>query len=182
MALPDDTGSDPADRPRRVGLVAGLLVTVLAAALAVAFGLARVDDPGEIVLGVVALHDQGATGPPPPSIPETGPRDSFADFASRAGWVPSGVREDRVEGRSTATVFWDRAGRRIAYTRVSGGPVDAPGESRRIGRRGVLLRSFGVAGRTGVTWNENGHTAVISAIGISRAALYNLAGGPPPTR
>ena len=43
---------------------------------------------------------------------------------------------------------------------------------------GVLLRSFDEDGRTAVAWTENGHTAVISGIRISRAALYNLAGGP----
>ena len=81
------------------------------------------------------------------------------------------------------TAFWERAGRRVAHTIVSGDPVDAPAESRRTGRRGVLLQSFERDGRTAVIWTEGGRTAVISAIGISRAALYALAGGPrPPER
>lgn len=177
MAPPDDPGRSPAERSSRVGLVAGVAVTLIAVVVAVAFGLSRADDPGRIVLEVVALHDRGSDRPPPAAIPDTGPRNGFADFATRAHWVPSGARVDRVEGRLAATVFWDRRGRRIAYTTVSGSPVDAPGDARRTGRRGVLLRSFDRAGRTAVTWDENGHTAVISAIGISRAALYNLAGG-----
>jgi len=180
MALPDDPVRPPSDRASRTGLVAGVLVTVVAVAIAIAFGVSRSDDPGKIVLEVVALHDRGADAPAPSPLPDTGPRDGFSDFARRAHWVPSGARSDGVEGRTVSTVFWDRAGRRIAYTTVSGGPVDAPGDARRIGRRGVLLRSFDTAGRTAVTWNENGHTAVISAIGISRAALYNLAGGRAP--
>ena len=178
MPLPDDPVRPPTpERHSRAGLVAGLVVTAVAIALAVAFGFSRADDPGEVVLEVVALHDRGADRAAPAPIPDPGARDGFADFAARAHWVPSGAREDRLEGRSISTVFWDRAGRRVAYSSVSGDPVGAPGDARRTGRRGVLLRSFDVGGRTAVTWNENGHTAVISAIGISRAALYNLAGG-----
>lgn len=180
MALPDDPGSPPGERHSRVGMVAGVLVTVIAVAVAIAFGISRQDDPGRIVLEVVATHDRGPDRPPPSPVPDPGPRDGFADFAARAHWEPSGAREDSIEGRTATTVFWDRAGRRVAYTAVSGDPVDAPGDARRTGRRGVLLRSFDAGGRTAVTWDENGHTAVISAIGISRAALYNLAGGRAP--
>lgn len=177
MALLLDPGSPPVERHSRAGMVAGVVVTLIALAVAIAFGVSRQDDPGRIVLAVVATHDQGADRPPPSPIPDPGPRDGFADFAARAHWEPSGAREDAIEGRTASTVFWDRAGRRVAYTAVSGDPVDAPPDTRRTGRRGVLLRSFDVGGRTVVTWDENGHTAVISAIGISRAALYNLAGG-----
>ncbi|CAN0493914.1 unnamed protein product [Phaeothamnion confervicola] len=162
---------------RRIGTVAGLAVTAVAIAAAIGFGVSRGDDPGKVVLEVVALHDQGSEGPPPSAPPDASPRAGFATFAGWERWAPSGSRADRVEGRDALTVFWDRAGRRIAYTTVSGSPVDAPDDARRTGRRGVLLRSFDRDGRTAVTWNENGHTAVISAIGISRAALYNLAGG-----
>jgi hypothetical protein len=177
MALPDDPGSPPVERHNRVGMVAGVVVTLVAVAVAIAFGVSRQDDPGRIVLQVVAAHDRGADRPAPSPTPDPGPRDGFADFATRAHWEPSGAREDSIEGRTATTVFWDRAGRRVAYTSISGDAVDAPGDVRRTGRRGVLLQSFDVGGRTAVTWNENGHTAVISAIGISRAALYNLAGG-----
>lgn len=177
MTASDDPDASPRAPSGRVGLLAGLAVTAAAVITAIAFGLARADDPGTIVVEVVSLHERGAVGPPPSPIPDPGARTGFADFATDARWVPSGSRTDIAEGRTLSTIFWDRSGRRIAYTAVPGKPVDAPDDARRIGRRGVLLRSFDVAGRTAVTWNENGHTAVISAIGISRAALYNLAGG-----
>ena len=179
MAPTDDPVAPSPERASRLGLAAGVAVMLVAACVAFAFALARADDPGMIVLEVVALHDRGADGPPPAPVPDTGPRDGFADFAARARWVPSGAREDRVEGRIAFTIFWEREGRRIAHTTVAGPPVGAPDDARRIGRRGVLLRSLDAGGRVAVTWNENGHTAVISAIGISRAALYNLAGGRP---
>jgi hypothetical protein len=176
MPVPDDPAPSAARRAR-IGLWAGVAVTALAVAVAVLFGVSRADDPGKVVTEVVALHDRGADAPAPSPIPDTGPRPGFADNAAAAGWVPSGARQDRIEGRLVRTIFWDRAGRRIAYSSVSGDPVSAPGDARRQGRRGILLRSFDLGGRTAVTWEENGHTAVISAVGISRAALYNLAGG-----
>lgn len=177
MAPTDDPAVPPPEHASPIGLAAGIGVTLVAVCVAFAFALARADDTGMIVLEVVALHDLGASGRPPSRVPDGGPRDGFADFAARARWVPSGAREDRIEGRVVTTIFWDRAGRRIAHTAVAGPPVDPPDDARRIGRRGVLLRSVDAGGRIAVTWNENGHTAVISAIGISRAALYNLAGG-----
>jgi len=191
MAQPDDPGApppvpepgtgaapppEPAPRSRRVPNVAGVLVIVAAVALAVAFGFAQADDPGRIVTEVVGLHDLGSRGDPPATDPiPTG----FARHATRDGWVATGGRTDALEGRRADTVFWERAGRRIAYTTVSGDPVDAPNSARRTGRRGILLRSFEAGGRTAVTWTEGGRTAVISSIGISRAGLYNLAGGRP---
>lgn len=126
MALPDDPGPPPVGRHSRVGMVAGVAVTLIAVALAIAFGVSRQDDPGRIVLEVVATHDQGSDRPPPSPIPDPGPRDGFADFAARAHWEPSGAREDSIEGRTAATIFWDRAGRRVAYTAISGDPVNAP--------------------------------------------------------
>ena len=178
MRRADDpsTAGPPPARGRRAGTLAGLAVIAVAVVAAIAFGISRADDPGEVVIGVVALHDRPAQeGPPAPGAAATG----FAVRARREGWVPAGARVDRVEGREGVTAFWERAGRRIAHTTVSGEPVDAPDGARRTGRRGVLLRSFEADGRIAVTWTEAGHTAVISAVGVSRAALYDLAGGRP---
>jgi hypothetical protein len=189
MPATDDPGAPgaPAPPPRderasRVGLIAGLAITAIALAAAFAFGASRGDDTGRLATAVVALHDQGPTSGPPGVLPDAGVSPGFSEFAATAGGRPVGARNDRVEGRSAVTAFWERAGRRVAHTVVSGDPVDAPPGARRTGRRGVLLQSFDHNGRTAVTWNEGGHTAVISAIGISRAALYALAGGPRPPR
>ena len=90
-----------------------------------------------------------------------------------------GSREDRVDGRDAATAIWERAGRRVGQTVLAGSPLGPPGGARRTGRRGILLYSVDVDGRTAVTWTEDGRTAVISSLGVSRAELYDLAGGPP---
>ncbi len=190
MAPPDDPIGPPPGPPppgpppvvaptatsRRIPNLAGTALILVAVALAVVFGIARADDPGDIVTEVVGLHDGGARGEPLPAAPAPA---GFSLNATRAGWVRAGGRVDQVEGRRAVTVFWERAGRRIAHTTVSGEPVGAPSGARRTGRRGILLRSFDADGRTAVTWTEEGRTAVISAAGVSRAALYNLAGGRP---
>ena len=180
---PPPPAAAAAERASRTGFIAGVAITVAALVAAFAFGASRGDDAGRVASAVVALHDQGPTGAAPDPLPDAGVTPGFSDFAATAGWAPTGGRSDRVEGRSTVTAFWERAGRRVAHTIVAGDPVDAPPGARRTGRRGVLLQSFERDGRTAVTWTEGGRTAVISAIGISRAALYALAGGPrPPER
>ena len=186
MPTTDDPGAAvehvTCPRRRRVGTFLGVAITVVALGLAVAFGLERDDDPGRVAIAVVALHDQGPTSAPAESPPDAGVSPGFSHYASRAGWRRTGARRDAVEGRTVETAFWERAGKRIAHSVVSGRPVEPPADIRRTGRRGILLRSFDQAGRTAVIWQEGEHTAVVSAIGISRAALYALAGGPRVVR
>ena len=177
MAVPDDPVAVPVPEPRaRVGTALGIAITVVAIVLAVSFGVERGDDDARIVTEVVELHELPPEGPPPATGTPAGL--GFAAAAEAAGWVPIGTREDRLEGRDTRTTYWQKAGSLVAHTTVSGAPVAIPETGRRTGRRGVLLRSFDEDGRTAVAWNENDHTVVISGIRISRASLYNLAGGP----
>ena len=148
---------------------------MIAVVLAVSYGVGRGDDDARIVMEVVDLHELAPESAAPTTPP---PLTGFAANAAADGWVPIGTRTDRLEGRDTTTTFWEKAGSRLAYTTVSGDPVEIPQTGRQTGRAGVLLRSFDEDGRTAVAWTENGHTVVISGIRISRASLYNLAGGP----
>ncbi len=182
MPRPDDPPAAPAALPhrrRRVGLVAGIAITLVAIGVAVAFGLSDDGQAGRAVAAVVAAQDGEAEAPAPAVPPDASGGEGFDDFAARAGWAPVGMRSDDVEGRATTTVFWGREGRRVAHTVVPGDPVEPPDGARRTGRRGVLLHSFDAGPRTVVTWTEGGHTTVISAIGVGRGELYDLAGGPP---
>jgi hypothetical protein len=163
------------DRRHAVGAAVGLAITVVAVIVAVAFGIGRADDPGRVVVQVVSSQERPAREAP------DDPSGVFARRALAQGWLATGGRVDDVEGRRVVTVVWERAGRRIAHSVVAGSPVDAPADARRTGRRGVLLRSFEADGRTAVVWTADGHTEVISAVGVSRAALYDLAGGRPRT-
>ena len=182
MVRPDDPIPAPAAIPdprRRIGLVAGLAVIVVAIAVAVAFGLSRNGDEGRRVSAVVSAQAGESVQPAPPAPPDAAQGPGFDDHATAAGWAPIGARVDRIDGVEVTTVFWGLAGRRVAHTVLPGNPVPPPDGARRTGRRGVLLHSFDAGPRTAVTWTEDGRTSVISAIGVRRSELYDLAGGPP---
>jgi hypothetical protein len=180
MARSDDPPAAPAaipDRRVRIGLVAGIAITAVAIAVAVAFGISREGDPGRVVAAVAAAQDGEIEGPPPADPGSGG--GGFPAFATAAGWAPVGARSDAVAGRTVTTVFWGRQGRRVAESALPGDPASPPPGARRTGRRGVLLYSFDAGPRTAVTWTVGGRSYVISAIGVPRHDLYELAGGPP---
>jgi anti-sigma factor RsiW len=84
-------------------------------------------------------------------------------FPAPAGWHTAGTRSDTLDGRTARTVFYERAGSRVAYTIVSGPPLDgAP-------RQWVLS-----GGRSGLAWVRGGHTCVVSG-DVDRAVLADAA-------
>jgi hypothetical protein len=181
MRRPDDLPAAPVaipDRRRRIGLVAGLAIIAAAIGVAVAFGLSDDGEAGRLVTAVLAAQDEDVEEPAPAVPPDAAAAGGFRDAAAASGWAPVGARADTVDGVAVTTVFWGRAGRRVAHT-VLPGEAPPPGGARRTGRRGVLLYSFDSGPRTAVTWTERGRTSVISAIGVGRGRLYDLAGGPP---
>ena len=99
----------------------------------------------------------------------------FPNFGGKFGWTPVGVRADRIDGRDTRTVFYERLGQRIAYTIVSGTALKWPSGVTPNTVDGVELRTFGETGRRVVTWKRQGHTCVLSGVGTSDAALATLA-------
>jgi hypothetical protein len=182
MARPDDPPQAPVaipDRRSRIGLIAGVAITLVAIAIAVAFGVSDDAAPGRMVTATVEAQDGEVEGPPP-ALPAPGePGSAFAAFAAAAGWTPVGARTDTVGGRTVTTVFWGHEGRRVAETVLPDDAAPPPDGARRTGRRGLLLYSFDVGPRTAVTWTEDGRTSVLSAIAVPRGELYDLAGGPP---
>jgi hypothetical protein len=100
---------------------------------------------------------------------------AFPNWAREFGWRATGRREDEIDGRRAVTVFYEKDGRRIGYTIVSGDPIDPPGEASTANREGVVLRGLSAGGRTIVTWLRDGHTCVLSGTDIEPAALLDLA-------
>src|ERR671915_606487 len=58
----------------------------------------------------------------------------FPSWDDKFGWRASGARDDELDGRDTETVFYDKEGKRIAYTIVGGDALDPPDDVH-VGRR-----------------------------------------------
>jgi hypothetical protein len=106
----------------------------------------------------------------------------FPNWAGRFGFSAVGMREDRLDGRLATTVFYSRAGQRVAYTIVSGSPLAVGAHTRLSTWNGTVLRSFPAGGRAVVTWLRSGHTCVLSGdwrleSDLLRLAVWNPARG-----
>ena len=98
----------------------------------------------------------------------------FPNFAGKFGWRAVGARVDELEGRDMRTVFYERGGKRIAYTIVAGEQLEWPDVEPTV-RDGVKLRPFDEEGREVVTWLRGGQTCVLSGDAVSSATLLELA-------
>jgi hypothetical protein len=94
-----------------------------------------------------------------------------ADFV----WRQSGERTDRLDGRSTRTVYYRRDGERIGYTILAGEPLDPPAGARVKVQNGVRLSTAREGGQAIVIWLRGGHTCVISGKGVSAKDLREVA-------
>jgi hypothetical protein len=99
----------------------------------------------------------------------------FPNYAGKFGWRAAGTRTDEIGGRETRTVFYEKGGRRIAYTVVAGEALEQPGDAAQATREGTPLRSLRSDGRDVVTWRRSGQTCVLSAEDVPRAELLELA-------
>jgi anti-sigma factor RsiW len=160
---------------------AGGLAAAAAFALLLAFLL-----PGGAGGPSVVEAAELASRPAEASAPRTDPAEpalldaraeglAFPDWAREFGWRASGRRVDEIDGRRAVTVFYEKEGRRIGYTIVSGGALDWPEEARRAPREGVDLRRLSSGDRTVVTWLRDGHTCVLSGEGTEADTLLDLA-------
>src|SRR4051794_27178628 len=173
----------PSARPRLggirwpgAGLRAGAVAVVLAAIVLIGGG------PGIDDVAAAAVRPptaQVAAVPPDSKVLEEQVGGvAFPNYAAKFGWKPVGTRTDEIGGRKTRTVFYEKNGKRIAYTIVDGGTLSVPGDAANADREGTELWSFDAEGRTVVTWERGGHTCVLSAIQpeVQTSELLDLAG------
>ena len=78
-----------------------------------------------------------------------------------------------LNGRNAATVYY-RHGEEIAYTIVGAPTLEAP-VARVSVVNGTLLRTVRMDGRLVVTWQRDGHTCVLSGVGVPASTLQRLA-------
>jgi anti-sigma factor RsiW len=100
---------------------------------------------------------------------------AYPNWTEEFGWRASGRRVDEIDGRRAVTVFYEKEGRRIGYTILSGEALDWPEDARRAAREGVDLRRLRSDGRTVVTWLRDGHTCVLSGERTEADTLLDLA-------
>jgi hypothetical protein len=167
-------------RRRRVALGGALAGAAAAGVLALV--LALPDGAGApTVVEASELAERPATGPPPrPGRPDRLAVGAFGlpfpDWAKKFGWRPAGLRRDEIDGRDAVTVFYEKEGRRIAYTVVSGDRIDPPEGAAFAAREGTRLRYLDGRGRLIVTWERDGLTCILSGRGVEPDVLLDLAG------
>jgi len=157
----------------------GLGVIVIAIVLAVAFGVAT-HGSDDVARAVVAAQARGSQSSAPLVTPSGAPAVTAAEVAfpnlmDRLGWRAMGRRDDTVSDRAVTTLIYERLGRRIAYSVVSGPPLGAPPGSRMIVGRAPIVFVFDADGRTATIFNRGGHSVVISGLGVSPSALVRAA-------
>jgi hypothetical protein len=167
-------------RRRRLTL-GGALAGVTAAAALLVVLLLPGGAGGPTVVEAAELGTRPATEPAPgPGKPKLLDASAFGlpfpDWAEKFGWEPSGRRVDEIDGRRAVTVFYEKAGREIAYTIVSGDSLPAPEPSAGARREGTPLRYVALDGRTLVTWERGGRTCILSGEGVAATKLLDLAG------
>jgi hypothetical protein len=100
---------------------------------------------------------------------------AFPAWVEKFGWEATGSRTDELDGRSTTTVFYEKDGKRLAYTIVGGDALDVP-DGTVINAENTPVTVFEDDGRLVATWERDGNTCVLSGEGVDEAKLAELAG------
>jgi hypothetical protein len=166
-------------RRRRFALGGALAGATAAAAVLVALLLPG-GAGGPTVVEAAELASRPPTEPAPaPGEPKLLDASAFGlpfpDWAEKFGWEASGRRVDELDGRRAVTVFYEKDGREIAYTIISGEALPAPEPSAAATRERTPLRYVKTGERTIVTWERNGLTCVLSGSGVPATKLLDLA-------
>ena len=172
-------GTDPAPEatrrdPRRAlaGRVIGAIVITAAIAAAVAFRVTAGISDSVVVAHVAAVQDLQPTqsSPAPGQVLAGLPVQDLPAYR----WPAIGSRVDLVGTHTVATTFYERGGRVLAVSVVSGGPVREPGPVV-VTPAGDPVHEISLAGRGILSWRHAGHTIVMSSIAVPTRTLVELA-------
>ncbi len=170
----------PARRRRAPLAWAGAAAAVAAVALAVVVLVGGAGAP--TIDEAAGLAARPASAPAPATRPDQptllaaeAEGLAFPDWSEEFGWRASGERADRIGDRDATTVYYDKDGGQIAYTIVSGEPLERPSDAATTTVDGVDLAVTRDGERTVVTWLRDGHTCVLSGAGVPRRSLLELA-------
>jgi hypothetical protein len=167
---------------RRKVVMGGAITAAASVLLVLSLLLPGALSGGPTVADAAALAEKAPTRPAPGGVPGTPQllradvdHVPFPNYAAKFGWIPVGGRDDDPSGRDATTVYYERGGRTIAYTIVSGDALDPPSGARSSTRGGTEFREFRHNGRPVVTWERRGHTCVLSGKAVPPAELLALA-------
>jgi len=97
----------------------------------------------------------------------------FPDYSTTFGWRASGRRDGSLQGRAAVVVYYESKGARIAYVIVAGKALSRPAAAVHT-VDGVAYQSLSLRGRPAVTWQQGGHTCLLTGAAPS-AELLDLA-------
>jgi anti-sigma factor RsiW len=156
------------------GLAAGAIAVTLAVVMVIGGG------PGieDVAAAATRAPTANVAAVPPDSklLKERVADVRFPNYAGKFGWEAVGTRTDEIQGRATRTVFYEKDGKRIAYTVVSGAALDEPDTADKATVEGTVIRALRASGREVVTWRRRGHTCVMSSKDVPLKELVVLAG------
>jgi hypothetical protein len=168
-------------RRRRLALGGALAAATAAAALLAVALVAPTGSDSPTVVEAARLADYPPTDavaadPSNPKVLTASVEGvPFPNWSKEFGWRQAGTRSDPLGDREAQTVLYERGGKRIAYTIVSGDGIAAPSDASTARRNSVTLHAFSDNGRRVVTWWRDGRTCVVSASGVEDHELLALA-------
>ncbi len=127
-----------------------------------------------VVAHVAAAQDLGATGPVDRLRDRLLAGMRTPDLRAYRWSRDRGSRVDVIGTHTVATTFYERGGRVIGASVVSGGPVREPGPVVAT-PAGVRSIEISLAGRTILSWRRGGHTVVMSSVAVPQPWLVALA-------
>jgi hypothetical protein len=155
------------------GLAAGAIAVTLAVVMVIGGG------PGieDVAAAATRAPTANVAAVPPDSklLKERVADVRFPNYAGKFGWEAVGTRTDEIQGRATRTVFYEKGGRRISYTIVSGAALENPDAASRATVEGTVLRSLRAKGLQVVTWRRRGHTCVLASKDVPLKEMLTLA-------
>jgi anti-sigma factor RsiW len=167
-------------RARPLRAVAAGSIAAVASATVLALGGGAASAP--TVADAAALASRapvaGVPGAPRGAASLPSPRVAglhFPYWEDHFGWKAVGSRHDRLDGRTTSTVYYRHGSQLVAYTIVGGSPLKVGTEARASLSEGVAVRTLTTNGRRTVTWLRNGHTCILSGTHTADASLISLA-------
>lgn len=175
------TPAHPARAKGRRGFVAGGLAGAAIVVAVLLVLLVPGGAAGPAVAEAAALSRLPATAPAPAARPGspallTAELEglAFPAWAAEFGWEATGTRSDEIGGRRAETVFYEKDGRRLAYTIVSGDGLPLTGDPA-ANREGVDFRLIDDGSSVSVVWERRGRTCVLTGSGTPASKLLDLA-------